>query len=105
MKYSPTLIEKDLFKVITLLEDEKEAMNFLRDLLTEPEIKEFANRWRVAQLLNEKIAYKKIEQQTGMSSTTIARIQKWLINGMNGYKNMLDRTKIINSNSVHHLPA
>lgn len=100
MKYSPTSVEKDLFKVITLLEDEKEAMNFLRDLLTEPEIKEFANRWRVVQMLQNKTAYKTIERETGMSSTTIARVQKWLTDGMSGYKTMLK--KINNTSSIHH---
>lgn len=66
-------------------------MKFLRDLLTEAEIKEFANRWKVAQMLDEKIDYKTIEKQTNMSSTTIARISKWLNQGMGGYRLMLNR--------------
>lgn len=101
MKYLPTKSEIDLFRVITLLNSENETRNFLRDLLTEAEIKEFANRWKVAQLLNKKVSYKEIEKETGMSSTTIARIQKWLTNGMNGYKTMLEKIKL-NSTSVHH---
>lgn len=105
MQFSLTKTEKDLFHAISLIETENECKNFLRDLLTEAEIKEFSNRWKVAQLLDQKVAYKKIEQQTGMSSTTIARIQKWLTKGMNGYKDMLNKTKIINANSAHHLPT
>ncbi|CAN5188940.1 hypothetical protein BH09PAT1_BH09PAT1_7640 [soil metagenome] len=99
MKYSPTKSEKELFSVISRIEDEIEAKNFLRDLLTEAEIKEFANRWQVAKMLDQKVAYKEIEKQTGMSSTTIARVQKWLTTGMNGYKTMLEKT---NNNSSHH---
>ena len=91
----------ELFTAISLLESQQETKRFLRDLLTEAELKEFANRWKVAQMLEKKIAYKDIERTTGMSSTTIARIQKWLTNGMNGYKNMLKKT---NKNvTAHHL--
>ena len=86
MKYKPTQAEKALFKAILSLEDPSECQNFLRDLLTEAELKEFANRWKVAQLLAKKTDYKKIEKETGMSSTTIARISKWLVSGTGGYQ-------------------
>ena len=104
MRYTPTKTEKELFTTILLLETQDEVKRFLRDLLTEAEIKEFANRWKVAQMLDKKVAYKTIENKTGMSSTTIARIQKWLINGMNGYRNMLTKVKQNNqTGSTHHL--
>lgn len=82
---------KDLYKAILALKTEEECKKFLRDLLTEAEIKEFTNRWKVAQMLNKKIAYEEIAKETGMSSTTIARVQKWLTNGMGGYKLVLKR--------------
>jgi TrpR-related protein YerC/YecD len=103
MKYKPTRSEKELFSAIALLETEDECRRFLRDLLTEAEIKEFANRWKVAQMLNQKVAYKTIEKETGMSSTTIARIQKWLTNGMDGYKTMVEKTRSTKNNASHHL--
>lgn len=82
-----------LFKTILSLKNEEECWKFFRDLLTEVEIKEFANRWKVARMLDQKISYEKIEKKTGMSSTTIARINKWLTNGKGGYKLMLGRMK------------
>ncbi len=82
---------KVLFKAILALKNESECKKFLRDLLTEAEIKEFANRWKVAQMLNKKIDYKTIGKETGMSSTTIARVNKWLKKGMGGYKLVLAR--------------
>lgn len=82
---------ENLFEAILAIQDLGEARNFLRDLLTEEEIKEFANRWKVAQMLSKKISYSKIEKETGMSTTTIARISKWLNNGMNGYKQMIKK--------------
>ena len=100
MKFTPDRKTKDLFKAILALKDNRECKDFFRDLLTEAEIKEFANRWKVAQMLNKKVDYKTIEKETGMSSTTIARVQKWLTRGMGGYRLMLKRLKI--TNSRHH---
>jgi TrpR-related protein YerC/YecD len=85
---------KELFKAFLLLKNGDECRRFLRDLLTEAEIKEFTNRWKVARMLNKKIQYEIIEKETGMSSTTIARINKWLTNGKGGYQLMLKRIKI-----------
>lgn len=82
---------KQLYNALLSLKTEGECKRFLRDLLTESEIKEFANRLTVAKLLSKKMSYLEIEKQTGMSSTTIARIQKWLTNGMGGYKLVLRR--------------
>lgn len=87
---------ESLYKTVLLLKNEDECKRFFRDLLTEAEIKEFANRWKVARMLNEKIPYEKIEKATGMSSTTIARVQKWLTKGKGGYKLVLK--KIENKN-------
>lgn len=89
---------KKLYEAVLSLKNEKECQKFFRDLLTEPEIKEFANRWKVAQMLDKKVSYEVIEKETGMSSTTIARISKWLNNGMGGYKLMLKRLNKLNSN-------
>ncbi len=89
---------KSLYTAVLSLKNEKECQKFFRDLLTEAEIKEFENRWRVAQMLNEKIEYEIIAKKTGMSSTTIARVSKWLNNGRGGYKLMLKR---LNNNNHH----
>lgn len=82
---------KELLKAFLLLKNENEYWKFLRDLLTEAEIKEFSNRWKVAKMLDQKVSYEEIAKETGMSSTTIARVNKWLTNGMGGYRLMLKR--------------
>lgn len=87
---------KALYKAILLLKNADECRRFFRDLLTEAEIKEFANRWKVAQMLNKKVSYEEIEKETGMSSTTVARVQKWLTKGKGGYRLMLKRLKTKN---------
>lgn len=82
-----------LFEAIFQLKNYTEMCQFFRDLLTESELREFGQRWKVARMLAKKVRYSKIEQETGVSSTTIARIHKWLKKGMGGYKLILERIK------------
>lgn len=81
----------DLYVTITRLESLEECRRFLRDLLTETEIREFAERWKVARLLSQGVPYTAIEKETGLSSRTIARVRKWLKQGKGGYTMMLKR--------------
>ena len=81
----------DLYAAINRLESLDECRRFFRDLLTENEIEEFAERWKVARMLWNGLAYTAIEQQTGLSSRTIARVHKWLKRGKGGYLMMLQR--------------
>jgi len=87
-----------LVKAILSLKDPNDVKNFLRDLMTEIEIKEFANRLEVAKMLSENIPYTTIEKKTGLSSTTIARVSKWLNSTEGGYRNILN--KLHHSNSI-----
>jgi len=87
----------NLMDAIVLLNSRDEARLFLRDLLTKQEILEFANRWQVAQMLNNGISYIEIAEKTGMSSTTIARISRWLKRGRGGYSLMIEKI-----HSHHH---
>lgn len=81
----------ELTDAILSLKNRSEAKRFLRDLLTEKELIEFGNRWKAAKMLSEKISYKKIEKETGLSSTTVARVSDWLNKGTGGYKLILKR--------------
>ena len=89
-----------LFNTILNIEDLSQARSFFRDLLTEQEIEEFANRWEVAVMLANNISYSKITKNTGMSSTTIARISKWLNKGMGGYKSLINKLEA--KSKIHH---
>jgi TrpR-related protein YerC/YecD len=84
---------ESLFQAILKLRNVSECESYFRDLLTIPEIKTFAMRWKVARMLDAGQTYEEIEKQTGMSSTTIARINRWLEYGEGGYKLLLKRTK------------
>lgn len=82
---------QDLFSAILNLQTIGEAEQFLLDLLTEEEVGEFARRWKAAELLYEGVPYSDIVAMTGLSSTTIARVSKFLKEGNGGYRLMLDR--------------
>ena len=83
-----------LIKAILALKTEDEAGRFLRDLMTEKEIVEFSKRLQTAEMLTQKISYSVIEQKTGLSSTTIARVAKWLNGKGGGYRTII--------NKLHH---
>lgn len=83
----------NLFQSILVCKNLAEIRDFMRDLLTIEEIDEFARRLQVAKMLADKVPYTKITKTTGLSSTTIARIQKWLNGSYGGYRLVLSRQK------------
>ena len=90
---------KQLVEAILTLQNANEAKCFLRDLMTEPEIKEFGKRLEVASLLSKDVQYNTIIEDTGLSSATVARIAKWLKGSLGGYRLVLARL------SNHHTPS
>lgn len=88
---------KKLINAFLSLENEDEARRFLRDLMTKGELEEFAKRLKAAEMLSEDIPYSNIVKETGLSSTTVARVSKWLNKGENGYKIIIERLH-------HHIP-
>lgn len=86
---------KDIIMYLSLTENYDEIYNFLRDLLSEKEIIELSRRFKVAELLQQKIPYTIIEANTKMSSTTISRISKYLKWDNKGYLNALLKLKAI----------
>ena len=90
---------KQFIEAILTLKNPEEAKLFLRDIMTESEIKEFANRLEAASLLSKDVQYNTIIEDTGLSSATIARIAKWLKGSLGGYRLVLSRL------SNHHSPS
>ena len=85
---------RKLIQAILAIKTENEAERFLRDLMTEKEIEEFSKRLKAAEMLMEKTPYSTIEKETGLSSTTIARVAKWLKGKEGGYRTII--------NKLHH---
>jgi TrpR-related protein YerC/YecD len=81
-----------LYRAILTLRTVSEARRFFRDLLTPTEIEEFAERWKAARMLADGVPYTQIVEKTGISSTTVARVSRWLKKGTGGYRLALRRS-------------
>lgn len=81
----------ELIRAFLLLRSPDEARRFLRDIMTKDEIAEFGRRLRAAEMLTKKIPYVAIEKETGLSSTTVARVAKWLNGKGGGYRRVIAR--------------
>ena len=75
----------DLLRVFAALDDEDTIFSLLEDLITIREIKEPSQRLAVARLLDAGRSYAVIEEATGASATTIARVSTCLSYGAGGY--------------------
>ena len=74
-----------LVQVLTAINNADTMRQFLRDVLTEKEIKEVSARLMAAKMLTEGSTYLEIVEKTKLSSRTVARISSWVQNGCKGY--------------------
>ena len=84
-----------LSAALTELESADEVRRFLVDLCSPTELKALAERWHVARLLDEtELSYRDISAKTGVSTTTIGRVARFLKDEPHqGYRIVLDRIK------------
>ncbi len=87
--------EKALFDAFAKLKSGAEAGRFLRDLATPAELEAFAERWRIARMLDGGgDSYRDIAAETGASTTTIGRVARFLREEKHqGYRLVLDRLR------------
>jgi TrpR-related protein YerC/YecD len=87
--------EKALFSAFAKLNTGAEIARFLRDLATPAELEAFAERWRIARMLDEGgHSYRDIAAETGASTTTIGRVARFLREEAHqGYRMVLDRLR------------
>ena len=80
-----------LFETILTLKSVEECYAFFEDVCTVNEIKALAQRLEVAKMLEEKMTYQEIQQETHASTATISRVNRCLSYGSDGYKLILER--------------
>lgn len=82
-----------LAKAILALKTEQEVDAFLRDLCTPGELKDFNERWSIAQeLYAGKSSYREIAANTKASITTVTRVARFLKDEpYQGYQKVLAR--------------
>lgn len=83
--------KQQLVRAILALDSADETQRFLRDLLTPAEIEEFSKRFEAARLLNNGDSYSDIVRKTGLSSTTIARVSRFLNGKQKGYSSVISK--------------
>jgi len=85
----------ELADALTRLGDKEEAKALLADLCTPAEVHSLAERWHVARLLDDgKLTYREIHEATGVSTTTIVRVARFLKQeGFGGYRAILAKYK------------
>ena len=85
----------ELAKTLLQLRSPDEARALLADLCTPAEIRTLAERWHVARLLDDgELTYREIHEATGVSTTTIVRVARFLRQeDHGGYRILLNRLK------------
>ena len=75
----PDVLARDLCAALLTPRDEGEMARLLADLCTPAEVRTLAERWHVARLLGEtELTYRDIHDATGVSTTTIVRVARFL---------------------------
>lgn len=84
---------KELVQALRLAKDASEMELFIIDLCTPAELRALSERWHVAKLLDRgKMSYREINALTGVSTTTIGRVARFLNDEPHqGYRAILDR--------------
>lgn len=83
----------NLAQALASIQTESDMGRFLIDLCTPAELRALKERWAVAQLLDAgKMSYRDINAQTGVSTTTIGRVARFLKDEPHqGYRVVLDK--------------
>ncbi len=91
MTQKPTYLE--LEAALANLDEPKAIKAFLVDLCTPAELRALTERWHVAQILDEgEKSYREIHAQTGVSTTTIGRVARFLRDEPHGgYRAVLEK--------------
>ena len=75
----PARLTEDLCKALLTPRDRAEMARLLADLCTPAEVRTLAERWHVARLLaGTDLTYRDIHDATGVSTTTIVRVARFL---------------------------
>src|SRR5450432_2726989 len=89
----PAALTRDLCEALLSPASAAEMARLLADLCTPAEERTLAERWHVARLLDgTKLTYRQIHEATGVSTTTIVRVARFLRQAPHhGYRAAIDR--------------
>ncbi|OIO04313.1 MAG: hypothetical protein AUJ52_15535 [Elusimicrobia bacterium CG1_02_63_36] len=81
----------ELCEALISLKSVESMKAFLDDLLTPAEARAVSERWGVVLRLDRGIPYRKIYEETGVSTATVTRVARCLSAGSGGYRLALER--------------
>lgn len=81
----------DLVHALVQAQTSSEAALFLRDLLTQSEMKILSKRLRIAKLLLAGKTYEQIEEDLHVSHSTVAKIATWLAERGDGFRKIIEK--------------
>lgn len=86
---------RNLCDTLSCIDDAEEVNSFLIDLCTPAELRALSERWQMARLLDSGgLSYRGIRAVTGVSTTTIGRVARFLKDeSYQGYRRVLDHLK------------
>ena len=86
-------LQRDLCAALLTPQSPEEMNRLLVDLCTPAELRILAERWHVARLLDgTSLSYREIGEQTGVSTTTVVRVARFLRQEQHGgYRMAIDR--------------
>ncbi len=93
MKKEITEDTKKFYEAVLKLKTVEECDTFFEDICTIKEVMDMTLRLRVAKMLNSGSSYQEITKETGASTATICRVNKCLLYGAGGYREILKRIK------------
>ena len=85
-------LKAKLFEIFTQLNTVEEVEDFLKDLCTNKEVEQMAQRIKAAELIAEGKTYTQVAEEIDISSATIARVSQALKYGK-GYKKFIKADK------------
>ncbi len=80
-----------LFEAILKLNSVEECYRFFEDVCTVKELLDISQRLKVAEMLNKEKSYQEISRETGASTATISRVNRCLLYGSGGYRDMIQK--------------
>lgn len=88
----PAVLLDDLCNALLTPRSRDEMRRLLLDLCTPAELRTLAERWHIARLLDETdLPYREMHEVTGVSTTTIVRVGRFLRHESNqGYRSAID---------------
>jgi len=81
-----------LYEIISSLKNIEDVQTFFKDILTSSELRMIRRRWYIGRLLMQGLNVREVARQAQVSTQTVMRIKKILMEGGGGLKKALEKT-------------